>query len=84
MNGIKIFSIMQKIGITLFNTFDESAVELLENLDTCIQTASFEITVFPNQNHSRNQKPILMSTGMATLEEIGEAVEAINSSGNHK
>ena len=86
MNGIKIFSIMQKNRNYAFSTpFDESAVELLENLGApAYKLASFEITDIPLiKTIAETNKPILMSTGMATLEEIG-AVEAINSSGNHK
>ena len=76
----------KKLELHFFSTpFDESAVELLERLDTpAYKLASFEITDIPLiKIIAETKKPILMSTGMATLEEIGEAVEAIKSLGNH-
>jgi N-acetylneuraminate synthase len=82
-----IFNHAKKIGITLFSTpFDESAVELLESLDTpAYKLASFEITDIPLiKTIAETKKPILMSTGMATLEEVSEAVEVAKSAGNDK
>ena len=82
-----IFNHAKKIGITLFSTpFDESAVELLESLDTpAYKLASFEITDIPLiKTIAETKKPILMSTGMATLEEVSEAVEVAKLAGNDK
>lgn len=81
-----LFHHAKKTGITLFSTpFDETAVELLEALDTpAYKLSSFEITDIPLiRAAAQTKKPILMSTGMATLEEIGEAVEAAKSVGNN-
>ena len=74
----KLFSYAQKIGITIFSSpFDETAVDLLEALDTpAYKIASFEITDLPLLSYVASKgKPMLISTGMATFEEIGEALE---------
>lgn len=80
----KLFSYAKKIGITIFSTpFDETAVDLLETLDTpAYKIASFEITDLPLLSYvASKRKPMLISTGMATFEEIGEALETAKSAG---
>lgn len=74
-----------EIGITLFSTpFDPTAVDFLETFDNPIyKIASFEITDIPLIEYTASKgKPMIISTGIATLEEISNAVEACKKVGN--
>ncbi len=71
----KLFEYAKKIGITIFSTpFDEFAVDFLEELKCPIyKIASFEMTDQPLLKKAiKTKKPIIISTGMASLNEIEE------------
>jgi N-acetylneuraminate synthase len=73
-----MFDHARKIGITCFSTpFDETAVDLLEDLNVpAYKVASFEATDLPLIKYiASTKKPLIMSTGMASFEEIEEMVE---------
>lgn len=81
----ELFDYARKIGVTLFSSpFDESAVDLLDSLNApAYKVASFEVVDLPLIKYiAQKNKPILMSTGMASYDEIGEALEAAKSVGN--
>jgi pseudaminic acid synthase len=69
----ELFAYAKKIKITCFSTpFDESAVDLLESLNCPFyKVASFEMNHIPLiKKIAQTKKPIIISTGMATLKEI--------------
>lgn len=76
-----------KIGIDFLSTpFDNSAVDFLENMGIeFYKIASFELVDIPLIEYVASKgKPIIMSTGMGTLGEIEEAVNAIKRQGNNQ
>jgi sialic acid synthase SpsE len=82
-----LFSYAKEKGITFLSTpFDEKAVDELFQIGVeAFKIASFEITHFPLLRHvAQTDKPVLLSTGMATLGEIEEAVEVLFDAGCDK
>ncbi|MFC3031822.1 pseudaminic acid synthase [Pseudoalteromonas fenneropenaei] len=80
----ELFAHAKREGITLFSTpFDETAVDLLESLDTpAYKIASFELTDLPLIAYvAKTGKPLIMSTGMANAMEIAEALDCAKSHG---
>ncbi len=76
-----------RIGIDFLSTpFDNTAVDFLEKLGLeFYKIASFEMIDLPLLSYVASKgKPVIMSTGMATLEEIKEAVDTVFQTGNRK
>lgn len=76
--------IADKIGIDLFSSaFDATAVDFLEVMGVPVhKISSFELVDIPLiQKMAATRKPLIMSTGMANDEEIGEAVVAAQAAG---
>ena len=73
----KLFAYARKIKIPIFSTpFDETAVDFLEKLKCPFyKVASFEMTDIPLiEKIASTKKPIIISTGMANLNEIKKTV----------
>jgi len=83
----RLKKIANDLGMDLFSTpFDHTAVDFLEKMDvSAYKVASFELVDLPLlRKIAQTGKPIIMSTGMATLTEIDKAVNAIREAGDNQ
>ncbi|RXT04459.1 pseudaminic acid synthase [Ammoniphilus sp. CFH 90114] len=79
-----IFNRCKELGLIAFSTpFDETAVDFLESLDVpCYKIASFENVDLPLiRKVASTGKPVIISTGMATVAELDEMVRTVRDAG---
>jgi pseudaminic acid synthase len=80
-----LFDIAKEEGLICFSSpFDPTAVDFLETLEVpAYKIASFEITDIPLIHYvASKQKPVIISTGIATNEDIDLAIETCKEAGN--
>ena len=81
----ELFDYARSINIDIFSTpFDKSAVDFLEQFNpSAYKIASFEITDYELVRYTASKgKPIIISTGVATIDEIQDVVDICRSVGN--
>ena len=82
----ELFKVAHEEGLICFSSpFDKTAVDLLESLDAPMyKIASFEITDIPLIEYAASKmKPMIMATGISTIEDIELAVNACRKVGNN-
>ncbi|MDD3325358.1 MAG: pseudaminic acid synthase [Sulfurospirillaceae bacterium] len=82
----ELFEVAKEEGLLCFSTpFDKSAVDFLEQFDPpAYKVASFEVTDYELVRYiASKQKPIIISTGIATLQEMKDVVSLCKNEGNH-
>jgi pseudaminic acid synthase len=82
----EIFRVAKEEGILCFSSpFDNTAVDLLEGLNSPIyKIASFEIQDIPLIEYAASKgKPMIISTGIAEIEDIELAIETCKKAGNN-
>lgn len=82
----ELFKVAHEEGLICFSSpFDKTAVDLLESLNAPMyKIASFEITDIPLIAYTASKmKPIIIATGIATLDDIELAVETCRKVGNN-
>ena len=80
----RLMALANSLGLACFSTpFDATAVDFLESLGVpCHKIASFELVDIPLlKKIASTGKPVILSTGMATLAEIDEAVRTLRENG---
>ncbi len=81
----ELFDYAKEIGIDIFSSpFDKTAVDFLEQFDPpAYKIASFEITDYELVRYTASKgKPIIISTGIATIQEIQDVVDICKEEGN--
>jgi len=81
----ELFAYARSLDIDIFSSpFDKSAVDFLEQFNpSAYKIASFEITDYELVRYTASkQKPIIISTGIATIDEIQDVVDICKSVGN--
>jgi sialic acid synthase SpsE len=81
----ELFRYAREQGILCFSApFDDEAVDMLDELGApAFKIASADLTDHPLlEKVASKEKPVILSTGLATLSEIGEALEVLHRSGN--
>ena len=82
----ELFDYAREIGIDIFSSpFDKTAVDFLEQFNpSAYKIASFEITDYDLIRYtSSNGRPVIISTGIASIDEIQDAVDICRSVGNN-
>ncbi|NOQ32560.1 MAG: pseudaminic acid synthase [Helicobacteraceae bacterium] len=82
----ELFDYAREIGIDIFSSpFDKTAVDFLEQFNpSAYKIASFEITDYELIRYTASKgRPIIISTGIASIDEIQDAVDICRSEGNN-